>query len=85
MQELRNAIANSSVTEQISLLPQAIEYGELGIDFLIECLEDTELEIRAKAYQLLQDVDLQKTKDAIAPGLLLNPGDKIYYFCESTI
>ena len=85
VKKLLNAIANSSVTEQISLLPQAIKYGKLGIDFLIECLEDTELEIRAKAYQLLQDVDLQKAKDAIAPGLLFNPGDCIYDVIENYI
>ena len=36
MKDLLNAIANSSVMQQISLLPQALEYGELGIDFLID-------------------------------------------------
>ncbi|MGD1919732.1 MAG: hypothetical protein ACFCAD_13065 [Pleurocapsa sp.] len=85
MKDLLNAIANSSVMQQISLLPQALEYGELGIDFLIECLDDDELEIRAAAYNLLQDVDLEKAKNAIAPGLLFNPGDKIYYLYESTM
>lgn len=85
MEELLNAIANSSVMQQMSLLPQALQYGELGIDFLIECLNDTELEIRATAYNLLQDVDLAKAKNAISPGLLLNPGDKIYSVYQAGI
>ena len=85
MKELLNILANSSVVQQISLLPQALEYGQLGIDFLIECLKNTELEIRATAYQLLQDVDSQKAKRAIASGLLLNPGDKIYSVYQAGI
>ena len=76
--ELLKAIANCNTEQKRSLLPQALEYGELGIDFLIECLSDRELEVRAKAYELLQGVGSEKARSAIAPGLLLNPGDKIY-------
>ena len=47
MKKLLNAIANSSVMQQVSLFPQTLEYGESGIDFLIEYLDNTELEIRA--------------------------------------
>ena len=57
------------------LLPEFLCCGELGINFLIECLEDDELEIRAKAYELLQDVESEKARKAIASGVLLNPGD----------
>jgi hypothetical protein len=39
------------------LLPQALEHGESGIDFLIDSLNDPELEIREKAYELLQDIE----------------------------
>jgi hypothetical protein len=85
MEELLQAIANSNIEQQISLLPQALEYGESGIDFLIDRLNDPELEIRAKAYELLQHNQSQKVQQEIAPGLLINPGDKIYYIQESTM
>jgi hypothetical protein len=85
MKEFLQAIANSSIEQQVSLLPQALDYGDLGIDFLIDRLDDPELEIRAKAYQLLQHNQSQKVQQAIAPGLLINPGDKIYYIQESTM
>jgi hypothetical protein len=72
------AIANSSIEQQVSLLPQALDYGDLGIDFLIDRLNDPELEVRAKAYELLQNVESEKAQKAIAPGLLFNPGDRVY-------
>ena len=83
--KLLEAIANSNAEQKISLLPQALEYGELGIDFLIECLSDRELEVRAKAYELLQGIESGKVRDAIASGLLLNPGDKIYSVYQAGI
>jgi hypothetical protein len=67
------------------LLPQALDYGDLGIELLIDRLNDPELEIRAKAYELLQDVELEKAQKAIAPGLLLNPGDIIYSVYRSAM
>ncbi|MBW4536772.1 MAG: hypothetical protein KME09_22840 [Pleurocapsa minor HA4230-MV1] len=85
MEELLQAIANSSIEQQVSLLPQALEYGESGIDFLIDRLNDPELEIRAKAYELLQHNQSQKVQQAIAPGLLFNPGDKIFHIRKSTM
>ena len=76
--KLAEGIASSNTEQKISLLPQALKCGELGIDLLIDCLGDLELEVRAKAYELLQGVESEKARDAIAPGLLFNPGDKIY-------
>ncbi|MEO1466756.1 MAG: hypothetical protein AAFR89_11150, partial [Cyanobacteria bacterium J06633_1] len=62
-----------------------MEQEEVGIDFLIECLDNSELEIRARAYQLLQDIELDQAKKEIAPGLLFNPGDKLYYVFSRSI
>lgn len=70
---------------KLYLLSEFVEHGELGIDFLIACLSDKELEVRAKAYELLRSVELKKAKDAIASGLLLNPGDKIYSVYQAGI
>lgn len=83
MEELLQAIANSSIEQQVSLLPQALEYGESGVDFLIYSLNDPELEVRAKAYELLQHNQSQKVQQAIAPGLLLNSGDRVYSVYQS--
>jgi hypothetical protein len=83
MEELLQAISNSSIEQQVSLLPQALEYEESGIDFLIDRLKDPELEVRAKAYELLQDVESAKAQQAIAPGLLLNSGDRVYSVYQS--
>jgi hypothetical protein len=83
--KLAKDIANSNIEQQVSLLPQALDYGDLGIDFLIDRLDDPELEIRAKAYELLQPNQSQKVQKAIALGLLINPGDKIYYIQQGTM
>ena len=83
--ELLNAIANSTNEKKILLLPQALNCGELGVDFLIDTLADPCLEIRAKAYQLLQSVKTEKVSQAIASGLLLNPGDRVYSVYQSTM
>jgi len=61
-----NAIANSTTEEKILRLPQALEHGELGIDFLIDLLADPCLKIRAKTYELLRSVGSEKVRNAIA-------------------
>ncbi|MEM9506707.1 MAG: hypothetical protein AAGA16_03350 [Cyanobacteria bacterium P01_E01_bin.35] len=85
MKKFLDLIANTSTSKKLSLLPQALEYGESGIDFLINCLRDSDLEYRAKAYNLLQNVESEKVKQVIASGLLLNPGDKIYSVYQAAI
>ena len=85
MEELLNAWQTSKVDQKIDLLLQVLQFGEAGIDFLISKLSDRELLVRAKAYQLLQDVSSPKVQQAIAPGLLFNPGDKLYYVGNPTL
>ena len=72
MEELLKAIASSGAEQKASLLYKALEYGESGVDFLIENLNDPELKFKAKAYELLQNVESEKAQKAIAPGLLFN-------------
>lgn len=85
MEELLKAIARSNVAAQVLLLPKALAYGDSGINFLIDCLDDPELEIRFTAYQLLQGIESDTSQRAILSGFLLNPGDKIYHVLESDI
>jgi hypothetical protein len=39
-------------------------------------LNDAELIVRAKAYQILQGVESEKAQQAISQRILLNPGDR---------
>ncbi|MBL1178402.1 hypothetical protein [Pantanalinema sp. GBBB05] len=72
--------------QRSQLLATALNYSEVGIDLLISILnDDPVLTIRATAYQLLQSVDSEKTNEAIANGILLNPGDRFYCVCKSAI
>ncbi len=71
-------MANAEVDRKLALLPQLLQRGERGINYLIDCLSDRELIIKAKAYELLQNISSQKVQLAIAPGILLNPGDRIF-------
>jgi hypothetical protein len=74
-------------TEQrISTLSDALQYGEEGIDLLIKTLNnDKELTVRATAYRLLQGVQSRKAQQAIARGIPLNIGDKIYSVYASSV
>ena len=77
MDKLLNALNNAVLEQKLDLLPQLLQHGE-GIEYLIDCLSDRELVIRAKAYQLLENVTSPEAQQAIAPGLLLNPGNRIF-------
>jgi hypothetical protein len=61
-------------------------YEESEIDLLIESLNNPELKVRATAYELLiNGLKTPKIKLAIAKGLLLNPGDRIYSVWQAGI
>ena len=78
MDDLFKAIARAEIEQKLDLLPQLLSAETKGIDYLIESLGDAELVIRAKAYELLQNITSQQVQQAIAPGILLQPGDKVY-------
>lgn len=85
MEEFLSILENASPIEKADLLPLALEYDSSGISFLIEHLNDSELIVRATAYELLKNIELQQAKQAIAPGLLFNSGDIIYQVNQSAI
>jgi hypothetical protein len=73
----KSAIAN--INPELKWLADTFQYDTVRITFLIELLSHSELEIRAKAYKLLQNnVDSDKVRKIILKGILLNPGDRIY-------
>ncbi|MBW4473106.1 MAG: hypothetical protein KME45_22415 [Stenomitos rutilans HA7619-LM2] len=83
IQGLHQRLEVASPDQKVELLPQSLSYGEAGIDLLVEAVNDAVLIVRATACQLLQKIDSPKAQQAIADGLLLNPGDRIYTVYES--
>ncbi|MBE9115434.1 hypothetical protein IQ249_05920 [Lusitaniella coriacea LEGE 07157] len=80
---LRQRFAVGNCEQKIKMLPTALNYGEAGIDFLIEVLNDPTLRVRATAYNVLQDADIEQAKSEILQGFLLHQGDRIYSVYES--
>ncbi len=68
---LKRRLETGNTQQQIKSLADAIKYGDAGIDLLIDALNDGEIEVRAKAFQLLQDVDSEKVKQIINKGIPL--------------
>lgn len=85
MEDFLDTLASSRGNCKAELLKKAFEYGELGIDLLIEVLKDPELIVRVEAYKILSSLHSNKATDALSQGILLNPGDNIYCVYESTI
>lgn len=75
---LQQRLSTGNTRQRIEILASALKYGDAGIDLLIDALNDGEIEVREKAFQLLQDVDLEKAQKSITNGMRLNVGDKIY-------
>ena len=85
-ERLRQNFTYLTNEQRIATLSDALKYGEEGIDLLIKILNnDKELTVRATAYRLLQGLQFRKAQQAIAKGLLLNPGDRIYSVYKSDI
>ncbi|MFB2972285.1 hypothetical protein ACE1CD_25270 [Aerosakkonema sp. BLCC-F183] len=85
MEGLRRRFAASIVEERVAVLSDALNYGDAGIDLLIEAMNDREIIVRVTAYKLLENVSAAKAKKAIARGIPLNIGDRIYSVYESDI
>lgn len=79
--------------QRSQLLPSALQYGEAGIDFLINILNnDPVLTVRAEAYQHLQEsISVQsepisqKIQQVIEQGIPLKVGDRLYHVYISAI
>ncbi|MGL5942658.1 MAG: hypothetical protein ACRC2S_20235 [Waterburya sp.] len=85
MEELNQKFAIATTNQELKFLADTFQYDAVGIIFLIELLNHSNLEIRAKAYQLLQNIDSKKVRQASSKGILLNPGDRVYTIYKSSI
>ncbi|MBD2183993.1 hypothetical protein H6S82_11135 [Planktothrix sp. FACHB-1355] len=81
----RRRFATPIVEQRIAVLLDALKYGDAGINLLIEAMNDEALLVRANAYKLLQGLSSAKAQQAIAKGVLLNEGDRLYSVYQSAI
>ncbi|GAP93778.1 hypothetical protein [Leptolyngbya sp. NIES-2104] len=82
---LRQRFALASLDQKRELLPLALNYHEVGIDFLIDAVSDAELIVRAEACELLAKVNSGKAESAIDRGIPLVPGDRVYGVYQSSV
>jgi hypothetical protein len=82
---LRRRFATLTDEQKTSTLANALQYGEAGIDLLVEAMHDETFIFRATAYKLLQSVKSIKARQAVNNGLLLKKGDKVYCVYQSAI
>lgn len=82
---LNRRLEIGNTQQRIDSLPDALKYGDAGIDLLIDALNDGEIEVRAKAFQLLKDVESEKVKQIVNKGIPLKKGDKLYCVYASDI
>jgi|GEM_PF-2606426 len=82
---VRQSFTTGNCEQRVGIIPTALNYGEAGIEFLIEVLSAPELTVRATAYNVLKDVNIEQAQSAIASEFLLHPGDRVYSIYESAI
>lgn len=82
---LRQRFKLASQDQKMALLTDTLNYDATGVNLLIDLLDDAELRVRVMAYELLALIGSEKAKSAIANGIRLNPGDRIYHVYESAI
>ncbi|KAF3887730.1 hypothetical protein [Tolypothrix bouteillei] len=82
---LRRRFATLTGEQKTSTLADALQYGEAGIDLLVEALNDEAFTVRATAYKLLHELTSIKAKQAVNNGILLKKGDKVYCVYSSAI
>ncbi|MFB2918763.1 hypothetical protein [Aerosakkonema funiforme] len=81
----RRRFATGIIEQKIAVISDALKYGDVGIDLLREAMNDAALLVRVTAYKLLQGLSSAKAQQAIAKGILLNEGDRIYSVYQSAI
>ncbi|MEH2201410.1 WD40 repeat domain-containing protein [Nostoc sp.] len=75
IERVKQLLAYGRVEQKIDALLDAFEYGEAGLDLIIQALQNSEVDVQEAAYWLLQESTEPKTKLALQ---LYNP----YLFFE---
>ncbi len=63
-------LANPEVEVRVAALQDAINYGEAGLDLVIQSLQDESMQVKFTAYDLLKDRTEPKVKQQLANFLL---------------
>jgi hypothetical protein len=74
-----------ALAEQQASILTLVEYGEAGLQQIINCLQSPSVGLRRMAYELLEMRSEPITQQAIAPGFPLYRGDVVYQVYESVI
>lgn len=83
LEGIRKRFTDSDTAQKIEALATLINYQDEGIELLIEALSDSVLAVRATAAESLQKTDNERARLAIANGIIINPGDRIYSVYET--
>ncbi len=62
---VKRRLASSNIEAQIAALNDALNYGDVGLDFLISTLQHESVKIRQYTYKLLQDKEETQVKQAL--------------------
>ncbi|MEM7712607.1 MAG: hypothetical protein AAF349_03350 [Cyanobacteria bacterium P01_A01_bin.68] len=82
---LKRRLETGNTQQRVDSLADAVKYDDAGVDLLIEALKDADIEVRAKAYELLKNQDSKKARKSIVNGIPLNIGDKVYCVYQSSL
>lgn len=82
---IRQRFNNGNTAQKIEALANLLNYQDVGIELLIEALSEPVLAVRATAGNYLHKIDNERAKLAIANGIIINQGDRIYSVYESRI
>ncbi|UBF26333.1 hypothetical protein K9N68_33355 [Kovacikia minuta CCNUW1] len=69
MAGLHQRFASGNSNQRVEVLADALNYGRAGVDFLLDALEDAVLDVRVAAYQYLQQVVSERTRQKTAEGV----------------
>lgn len=63
---VKSRLASDNIQSQISALSEAFNYGDRGLDLVIDALNNYKREVRKNAYRLLQQREEKKAKVAVS-------------------
>src|SRR4028119_2044050 len=62
---VKNRLASPIVEVKIATLPEALKYGDAGLDLIIGALRDESIQVKLAAYSLLKDRDEPNIKQQL--------------------
>ena len=83
LEGVKRRLANTSITDRMGLLSEALKYGDAGLDLVIQALQDRDRQVKQTAYNLLRQRKELKARQAIHSW---NPYQdfQCYYTWETT-